>query len=53
METDDGTDTNAVDPFVPNSGGIAHYLIRARGYCGGDHLGLTSGGVLRTGRSCP
>ena len=55
VETDDGSDTQAVDPTMPLPGGLFFYLVRAQNSCpsGEGSLGNNSSGVPRAGRSCP
>jgi len=55
VETDDGTDTLAIDTDLPGSGEIFSYLIRAENACpyGQGPFGNQSNGSPRTGRQCP
>jgi hypothetical protein len=47
--------TTAADGSVPPVDGFLFYLARAQNSCpnGQGPLGFSSGGVLRTGRTCP
>jgi hypothetical protein len=54
VESDDGADTAATDPFVPVVGTAFYYVIRAENDCPGGQgsLGLSSEGQQRAGRDC-
>lgn len=54
LETDDDSDTGAVDPAVPASGGIFHYLVRAENDCaaGTGPTGTSQGLYDRSVRDC-
>ena len=54
VEADDDGDTSAVDPFVPASNGIAHYLVRAENDCadGTGSAGTSQGIYDRIVRDC-
>ena len=54
IETDDGADTQAIDPESPPSGGY-FYLVRAQNSCpvGEGPVGNTSAGPPRIAASCP
>jgi hypothetical protein len=54
VESDDSSDTSAIDTQVPAVGGVFHYLIRGDNNCpGAGSLGQQSGGQERSGRACP
>jgi hypothetical protein len=57
VESDDSSDTIAVDGEVPAPGTSFFYLVRAENLCPGDQgqgmLGSASSGTPITGRSCP
>ena len=53
VETDDGSDTEALDATIPDAGFVNHYLVRAENVCSAGTLGAASGGEERTGGSCP
>jgi hypothetical protein len=55
VETDDGSDTNAVDGGTPGPGLAWFYLVRAENACpsGQGPLGSDSDGLPRTARTCP
>jgi hypothetical protein len=54
-ESDDGADTVAVDPTLPQVGGVIYYLVRAENACpkGQGSAGSDSSGMPRSVRSCP
>jgi hypothetical protein len=53
LESDDASDTVALDPGVPGSGDVYHYLVRAVNVCGDGSLGQDSTGSERNGPACP
>jgi hypothetical protein len=57
IESDDGSDTAAVDADTPPAGNVFYYLVRAQNGCpaglGQGPLGAASDGSIRTGRACP
>jgi len=53
VESDDGTNTAAVDVDVPASGGFFYYLVRAENGCGHGPLGVDSLGAPRSATACP
>ncbi len=55
VETDDGSDTTAVDLAIPGEGTALYYLVRPENSCpaGQGVLGRDSGGTLKPGRGCP
>lgn len=55
LESDDGSDTIAVDSLTPAVGTCQYYLVRAENFCpqGMGPLGTTSSGATIQGRSCP
>ncbi len=55
LETNDSTDTEALERKSPAIGKAFFYLVRSRNDCpGGDGgIGFTSSGVPRFGRTCP
>ena len=52
VETNDGSDTVAVDPSLPSPGGLFAYLVRVEG-CGGQNAGQRSNGQPRVVAVCP
>ena len=56
VESDDGSDREATDAFIPGPGGVAFYLIRAENPCGAGGVGDGNAGGTPTPRSaqdCP
>jgi hypothetical protein len=53
VETDDGSDLQAIDPEAPGVGECFFYLVRGGNGCGESWLGMRSGGQARSARSCP
>jgi len=55
VESDDGSDTQAMDTASPTAGTVFLYLSRAQNGCpvGEGSLGQTSAGASRFGRGCP
>jgi len=57
IESDDASDTTALDADVPPPGGFFYYLVRAENACpaalGEGPLGFRSNGQPIQGRSCP
>ena len=53
IESNDGTDRQAVDAFVPTTGNVTFYLVRAGNACGDGSLGTRTDGLERAGRTCP
>ena len=53
LESDDASDTVALDQGVPGPGGVYHYLVRAVNVCGDGSLGQDSTGSARNGPACP
>ena len=55
VESDDGTDTEAVTPTAPPPGAVHSFLVRGQSACpdGGGPLGQRSDGATRVGRPCP
>jgi hypothetical protein len=53
LESDDGTNTYAVDVDLPQAGEVFYYLVRTENACGSGSLGSISGGAERTGIDCP
>ena len=55
LESDDGSDTAAIDSTDPASATAHFYLVRPENTCptGVPDLGLGFGGAPRTARSCP
>lgn len=55
VESDDGTNSTAIDATTPAAGGLFHYLVRAENACptGPGDLGDGSSGQERPGRVCP
>lgn len=51
VESDDGADTVADDPTLPNAGEVFFYLVRAENACGGE-AGVSSTGEARIVRDC-
>jgi len=49
----DTTSTSATDPETPLMGQVFYYLARANNACADGTLGYRSGGVERTGGTCP
>jgi hypothetical protein len=52
IETDDGTNTYAIDPEQPPANGAFYYLVRAENACGAGSLGHSSSGAERTAIDC-
>jgi len=55
VETNDGSDTTAVDLDTPTEGAALYYLVRPENSCpsGQGVLGRDSGGTPKPGRGCP
>ncbi|RLE19511.1 MAG: hypothetical protein DRJ50_12135, partial [Actinobacteria bacterium] len=53
IETDDGTDSVAIDATIPSADEVYYYLIRAETPCGDGSIGEGTGGAVRSGRACP
>jgi photosystem II stability/assembly factor-like uncharacterized protein len=53
VESDDGSDTTAVDPSVPPTGSVIYYLVRAGNACGPGAAGSGTSGVPRQTLDCP
>ena len=55
VESDDGSDLQAMTPAEPDPGAVFHYLVRAENDCpdGSGSLGQDSNGIDRVGAACP
>ena len=53
LESDDGSDTVALDAGIPSSGAIYYYLVGAVSVCGDGSLGFDSSGGERGAPTCP
>ena len=53
IESNNGSDRQAVDPAGPLPGEAYYYLVRAENTCGSGRLGRAPDGTWRTGVACP
>jgi photosystem II stability/assembly factor-like uncharacterized protein len=53
VESNDGSDTTAIDPRVPATGSVIYYLVRAENACGPGPAGTGSQGTPRPMVNCP
>jgi len=53
VESDDGSDTSAIDPQAPQNEAVLYYLVGAENACGSGSVGTRSNGSPRSAGSCP